>query len=166
MTADGWLRFYYATRDSIGAPGLDFVDSTGRVFAKRCDACEGKKRHGTKLGDYVCGHCGAPWPYVDQQIFKGEVQKTARCGSFDDSLGRYFDVAKLLGEFMKEHPWDAKLYIAHVVAGLSFAELGPEFERRFARPPLSKSSAYRRVQSARAAWDRKLRRAGIDVCAS
>ena len=166
MTADGWIRWYYSTRNSIGsmgAPGLNYVDSTGRMHAKQC-ACGCKKKHGTKDGHWVCGHCGAPWVYVDRFIFKGEVQKSLRNVGLDSTNSRFFDVSALLGKLLTEDPWDGKLYVANCM-GYSHRELVVKFPALYpeAPGPFSKGSIQRRIESARRKWDQMLREANIAV---
>lgn len=164
MTADDAIRMYYRMRDSFGAPALNFVDSTGRMHADTCAKCGGKKRHETKVGDWVCGHCGANWPYVDRFIFKGEVQKSPSSRTFDDVHARYFDVARALDGLLRAIPWDARLYIANVM-GYNLRQLERDFPITFpeATGSFSRRSISRRIKVAREAWTSRLRAIKIRV---
>ncbi len=176
MTADDYIRFYYRTRDSFGAPALDFVDSTGRMFAKKCERslegksgemCGSKKRKMNVDGNWVCDNhrCGKPWAYVDAYIFKGEVQKSKRVHTFDDTNARYFDVAIHLYKFLNDRQWKwgARLYVAHAV-GWSIRRLVSDFHVHFpAAPMVQRSRMSERVVQARMEWEIRLHEAGLPV---
>ncbi len=166
MTPDGWIIWYYRTRDSFGAPGLNFVDSEGRVFGPKCGHCPSKIRHSTAEGRAVCGKCGASWPYVDRFILKGEVQRSTRPGDFGSSNARYFDIARLLHVFLRDGrwQWDARLYVANVL-GHSVRDLSVRFPAAFTDAPgaFGKSVVAERIKSAREEWDRRLHAADVNV---
>ena len=166
MTPDGWIRFYYDQRDSFGAPALNYIDTVGRVYAKRCSArgCRARIRHCTSTHEWVCGKCGAPWKYWNRALSKGEIQKSLRPFGFDQPLARYFDVARLLHVFLIERQWNARLYVLHAM-GESNADLATNFPTRFpdAPGPWSKESVRTRVNAARQEWVERLAAAGIKV---
>ncbi len=168
MTPDGWVLWYYRTRDSFGAPGLNFVDSEGRVFGPWCDHCRSKKKHENSVGTMICANhkCGKAWPYVDRFILKGEVQRSIRPGDFGSANARYFDIARVLHHFIfdKRWQWDARLYVANVL-GHSARDLSVRFPAAFedAPGPFSQSSISRRINVARTEWDRRLCKADINV---
>lgn len=163
MSPDGWIWWYYKTRDSFAAPALNYVDSTGRIYRKRCRQCKGRKRHGTKGGDWVCGHCGADWPYVDRHIFKGEVQKSRRIYDFGHRHARYFDVARVLREFIddQEWKWAARLYVANVM-GYSLRRLAEGFRQTYPDAPhFEKTKITEKISEARKEWQRRLQSIGV-----
>ena len=168
MTPDGWVLWYYRTRDSFGAPGLNFVDSEGRVFGPSCDHCRGKKKHENSVGTMICADhkCAKAWPYVDRFILKGEVQRSIRPGDFGSTNARYFDIARVLHHFVHDErwQWDARLYVANVM-GHSIRSLSVRFPAAFKDAPgaFGKSVVGERIQSARLEWDRRLCRADINV---
>ncbi len=176
MTSDGWIRWYYQTRDSFGAPALDFVDSTGRMFVKKCEhtlegrsgeVCGSKVRNMKPDGNWICGNfkCAKPWAYEDVYIFKGEVQKSVRVHTFDTTNARYFDVAHQLYGFMTDDQWrwGAKLYVAHAL-GWSERRLAVEFPLAFPDAPvIRKSQVHNRIVQARLEWEIRLHAAHIPV---
>lgn len=167
MTADGWIQWYFDVKDSFGAPALTYIDSVGRIYAKRCQKCRGKVRHATSAHGWVCGHCGAAWRYWDRCLSKGEIQKSLRPHGFDERHARYFDVARLFYLFINgSKPWDAKLYVLHAM-GHPIRRLAEAFPAAYpdAPGPFSRESTRRRVQAARADWERLLSSAGIRVAA-
>ncbi len=163
MTPDGYILWYYRTRDSFGAPALDYIDSVGRMFAKKC-SCGSKLRHTTSIGDYVCGHCGKDWAYEDALLLKGVVKGATSSNSFDMKNARFFDVAKKIDTMLRQHEWDMKLYILNVL-GQSQRDLSVRFPANFpdAPGPWSKDSVRRRIIAMRELFDRRLRAAGMNV---
>ncbi len=176
MTPGGYVKWYYITRDGFGAPGLDFVDSTGRVYAKKCGKCGHAKRHPTKAGGWVCGKCGRAWDHEDRFIFKGEVQKPKTFDIFERQNARWFDLGTIIFRMLDddEWEWDMKLYIAtclgHSVDPLTDADgvvrmpgLAAKFTELWpgAPGPWSRASIYRRVTRAKDEWVRRLTRAGV-----
>ena len=168
MTADGWIIWYFRTRDSFGAPALKYVDSIGRVYGKACAQCEGTRRETRSDGAYICANhrCGKLWPYEDCMILKGIVQKSARVIDFGTINARYFDVAALLHRFLRDEQWqwDAKLYTANTL-GYSVRDLSVQFPAAFEDAPgaFSKSAVMRRIAAAREEWRRRLTVADISV---
>jgi len=171
VSPDGWVRWYYDTRDSFGAPALNYIDTVGRVYAKRCSAkkqngakCNARIRHCTSTHEWVCGKCGASWKYWMRALSKGEIQKSLRPFGFDQPLARYFDVARLLHDFLREGGWNAKLYVVNAM-GEPAAELAQRFPERFpdAPGPWRKTDVLDRVRTARAEWIERLASAGIKV---
>ena len=153
MTPDGWVEWYYHKRASFGAPALNYVDSTGRYYLQTCSKCRHRKRHPTKSGDWVCGHCGAPWRYRDQYIPKGAVQTSARPVDFGHVHAQYFDIGVLLSHFLRDHPWSAGLYVAF--------SLGWSQRKLAALGPWGKDTVRRRIDFARRDWGDRLHAAGI-----
>jgi len=164
LTADGWIRFYYDQRESFGAPALNYIDTVGRVYAKRCSKCHARIRHCTSNHEWVCGKCGAPWKFWMRALSKGEIQKSMRPFGFDESNARYFDIARLLHVFLTEGGWNAKLYVVNAM-GEPMASLAEKFPLRFpeAPGPWSVGSVHARIRTARTEWAERLTAAGIKV---
>jgi len=169
VTPEGWIRWYYDTRESFGAPALNYVDSTGRIYAKECGSktrgktCRSKHRHCKNDGVWVCGRCGSVWKFWDRYLLKGEVSISLRPKGFDDQNARYFDVGRLLSRFYADHGHDARVFAIHAM-GASEREIA----ERFADPhdqdrPWSRSTVHRVLADARREWVEKLRSAGIKV---
>ncbi len=176
MTADQYVRFYYRTRDSFGAPALDFVDSTGRMFAKKCErelegkpgeVCGSKNRTMNPDGNWICGNhrCGKLWAYVDAYLFKGEVQTSTRIHTFDGSYGMYFDVARVLYHFLntQQWRWSGRLYVAYVM-GWTMRRLVDDFRKFYPKsPPVRLTQTHDRIGQARLEWEIRLHEASIPV---
>lgn len=153
-------------RDSFGAPALNFVDSTGRVYAESCGECKAEIRHCRGDGSWVCGRCGALWGYMDRHIFKGEVQKSIRTDTFERLNARWIDVGTQIHRLINDPlwKWDAKLYIANVM-GFSVRQLMKDGPRMFPTRPgaWGKSVVHDRIVAARGEFFGRLRDAGIPV---
>jgi len=165
MSPDSWIAYYYRMKDSFGAPAMDLVDSTGRVYEERCAGCGGSVKHGTKRGVIVCGHCGEPWPYVDRHVLKGHYSRTRRANGFDVKHAGYFDVARLLHRFLADERWywPARMYVASV-NGFTVRTLAREFAATFPEytGPSSRSAIGDRIGWAREEWARRLEAAGLE----
>ncbi len=61
MTVSQLIRWYYQNRDGGGAPGMDFVDSTGRIYAEVCRGCGWRTRHTNAMKGYVLANFGDNW---------------------------------------------------------------------------------------------------------
>lgn len=164
MTPDGTIRWYYRQRDSFGAPAMNFVDSTGRMYAESCADCGYKIRHCRDDTVWVCGSCGQTWGFVDRHIFKGEVQKSIRTDTFERINARWIDVGTQIHHFTNDPlwRWDARLYVLHAL-GFSLRELaaqGPNFLP--SRPGAwGKSVLGDRIVSARGEFSGRLKSVGI-----
>lgn len=154
MNPDELVRWYYRMRDSFGAPALNPVDSTGRVYAPRC-YCGSRTRHCRSDGEWVCGHCGQAWGYVDRHIFKGEVQKSIRPDTFERRHARWIDVGVQLYNFLNDVTWrrDARLFVAYAM-GFTLIQL-EDFV------PIKKSQISDRIIAARREFSDRLATAGI-----
>ncbi len=176
MTADDYVRFYYRTRDSFGAPALNFVDSTGRMFADKCEyalegkqskICGSKERKMCPDGTWICANhrCTKPWAYVDAYIFKGEVQKSVRIHTFDGPNALYFDIARLLFLFLNdgEWRWTGRLYVAHAM-GWTMRRLVDDFRKHYPdAPPFQLTQTHHRVGQGRLEWETRLHQSKIPV---
>ncbi len=176
MTADDYVRFYYRTRDTFGAPALNFVDSTGRMFAKKCEksidgkpgvVCDSKKRTMKPDGNWICDNhkCGKPWSYEDVDLFKGEVQTSKRVHTFDGPNGRYFDIARLLFLFLTDPQWkwNSRMYVAYTM-GWTIRRLVSEFHVHYPKAPLvQRSQINEKVIQARMEWETRLLESDIPV---
>lgn len=166
MTADDLVRWYYRQRDSFSAPPMNFVDSTGRVYAASCPSCNHKIRHGKSNGDWVCGSCGRPWEFVDRHIFKGEVQKTARIDTFEHRYAKWIDLGTQLHHFMNDDQFrtTARVYVAFVM-GFKVAQISATHSPKlwFTEPGAawSERTVYRHKEAGRTEWVRRLMTTGI-----
>lgn len=177
MTPAGLVVWYYQTRESLGAPGLNFIDSTGRVYAKDCEACDYKFRNCNKVGAWVCGRCGKPWAFEDHFILKGEVQTPNPTDIFERQLSKWVDVGVVLYNILKdpEFFWDMRLYVA-TCNGFKVDPRRDPVEGDEARPPLAdmfvllwpnapgpwgRRSMFYRVSRAKKEWTRQLSKTGI-----
>lgn len=171
---DGLIRWYYTVGEDLGAPGIDYVKSRGRVYLKVCGStskesrrrrgnvqgpCPSKLRHLTAEGEYVCGRCGAVWRYRDRFALRGEVQESVRSGSFEDAKSRWVDVGVQLAQFLEDpgFRWESRLYVANV-CGHSVRDLvkyGPTWfpEANF---PWHRDGVHKRVVVGREEWTRRL----------
>lgn len=178
MTPAEWLRWYYRTRDGFGAPGLNFVDSTGRIYGKECDACGYRTRHATNPGAWVCGRCGKNWPFEDVHIFKGEVQKPTVTDVFERQNADWIDVGVVLASLLEDpsFEWDMKLYIAtcfgHGIdprcdkeGNVKIPGLAVRFRRLWpdAPGPWGRTCLYERVSRAKGEWTIRLSRLGVSI---
>ena len=169
MTAEGLIRWYYRERESFGPPGLNFVDSTGRVYDETCSKCSGKKREPRSDGVYICADhkCAARWLYEDRHIFKGEVQKSKRPSS-EFRHAKWLDVGIKLHHFLhsknSETRTSARVYVAYVM-GYSVSKIAaraaPELWGFKPGAPWSTRTVYRRKEQGRIEWMTRLTRAGI-----
>ncbi len=114
MTPAGFVVWYYNTKADLGAPGLNFIDSTGRVYAKVCEGCDCVFRNCNKANVWVCGKCGKPWPYEDHFILKGEVQTPNPPDVFERQNARWVDIGVILHRLLENDftKWNMRLYIA------------------------------------------------------
>jgi hypothetical protein len=178
LTPAGIVVWYYETRDGLGAPGLNFIDSTGRVYDKSCESCGFIYRNCNKESVWVCGKCGKPWLYEDHFILKGEVQTPNPPDVFERQNARWVDIGVILHRLLGDAGthWDMRLYIAtchgfkvdprkdaneesepRPPLAAMFQELWPE-----APGPWSRATMFRRVKRAKQAFERKLEEAGIN----
>ena len=177
MTPAALVVWYFETRDGLGAPGLNFIDSTGRIYGKDCGTCGFIYRNCNKVGVWVCGKCGKPWPYEDHFILKGEVQTPNPPDVFERQNARWVDVGVILHRLLsrEELRWDMRLYIATCL-GFKIDPRRDAKEGDVARPPLadmvrelwpeapgpwSRMSMFRRVKKAKQAFEAELTLAGI-----
>lgn len=174
MTPDGLIRWYYETVADCGAPGLDIVDSRGRVYGKKCEHCPSVHRHSKKDGEWVCGRCGADWPYDDRFLLKGEVSRQARvrgdrvssvpqrsAGGSERRISRRVDIGVLLDAFMRECRPGARYYVSNAL-GYSIRELAAEAHLAWAGyPELSRSEIGRLIGAARLEWSTRVEVAGL-----
>jgi len=175
MTPDGFIRWYYEESEK-GAPGLDPVDSMGRVYAERCPECPSRRKHPTRTGGYACGSCGADWPYEDRFILKGVVSTQVRvrgnrvtnipspsAGGSERRISRRVDVGVLLASLLSDPQWKraARYYVSNAL-GYSVRQLAEECHFHWPGfPAVSRSSVGRMIVMARAEWTRRLENAGM-----
>ena len=176
MTADDYVRFYYRTRDSFGAPALNFVDSTGRMFVAKCErslegkpgeTCGSKERKMNPDGNWICANhrCAKPWAYEDKLIFKGEVQTSNRVHTFDGPNGLYFDIARLLYLFLMDPQWkwSGRLYVAYTM-GWTMRRLVNDFRKQYPdSPPVRLTQTHDRIGLARHEWEVRLHESDVPV---
>lgn len=176
--ADRWLRaLVYDIENPPGAPALDPVDSEGRYYLKRCKAiikgkqCPSKLRHPTKSGFYVCGRCGAIWPFHDRYMMKSAVQRSRNIGAAESwfigrirtdtpTHGRLRDIFWALNEDENLH-WAWRIYVAVASGVVSIREFAANPSLYFPDLNMSKSTVFRRYQQGRGAWGDELRKAGL-----
>lgn len=146
---------------------MNFVDSTGRIYGKRCGKCKGKVRESRADGAYICAdhNCGVLWPYIERHIFKGEVKKSKRPSS-EFMYARWLDVGVQLHFFLTDPLWrtNARVYVAYVM-GFSVAKISAhandEFWGTIPGSGWSRSVIYERKDKGRREWIRRLSDAGI-----
>lgn len=166
---DGLLRKWWSSITDAKAPGLRMVDSEGRYYLKRCK-CGHRIRHWKSKeppGRWVCGRCGADWPYRDRYMLKGSVQRTPDPGIRDRILSDVASIGVLASRFLDDDAWrwEARLYVAKAISGLSardfqreVREIVPDYPG-----PRSLGAVMRRVTDGRKEWIRRLAAAGYDV---
>jgi hypothetical protein len=167
VTPDGFIRYYYES-ESEGAPGLDPIDSTGRVYAEKCGACPSRTKNPLNIGGYACGRCGADWPFEDRFVLKGIVSRQVKVrgkrvsnvpspspGGSERRISRRVDVGVLLAHFTTNPRWrsSAGYYIANVL-GYSVRELAE-------KTGASRSAVGRWISVARVEWSSRLEAAGL-----
>ena len=176
MTPSGLIVWYYAVREDLGAPGLNFIDSTGRIYHDDCGHCGYRFSNPTKTGEQVCGKCGQLWGFDDCFILKGEVQTHKRTDSFERKNERWATIGMLLSRMLAgaEFYWDFRLYIATChgfsvdpqkdmhgeVNQLCLADM---FQRLWPKAPgpWGRTMLYGRVLRAKKEWASRLQKAGI-----
>lgn len=172
--ADRWLRAYVYEIDG-GAPSAQAqnpVDSEGRYYLRQCGKCKVRHRHPTSEGGYVCGKCGAPWPYRDRYLLKGHVQTSRTVGAAEAAfLGRIRTdrptvnaLAEVFWSLSQgEDPWPWRVYVAAAGVGYSFRDLEARGQEILPGAPFafSTSAISRRYHAGRAAWADGLRKAGL-----
>lgn len=177
MTPDNYIRWYYERRDA-GAPALNIVDSEGRVYRQGCSKCPSTIRHPTRDGGFACGRCGAPWPYDDVFLLKGEVTKAAhvrgrrvyavpqrRADESERRLSTLVQVGTLLHRMLSEAETaiSMRIYVLSVM-GMTVAEITRTAPERLKLPksfPVSESSIKRIIRSTRDRWATALDEAGL-----
>lgn len=161
-SAKGWITWYFRVRESHGAPGMNFVDSTGRLYADRCGKCRATHRQCRNDRVWVCGSCGRDWDYADRHIFKGEIQKSVRFDGFELKNARQFDIGFQLDKFLKGHEVEGHLYVANAM-GFPIRELCEKGPERWPTWGISWSfrSVRDRVNEGSAIWEDMLLKAGI-----
>lgn len=164
-SAAGWVRWYLYKRDNEGAPAMNFVDSSGRLHAARCGRCRSYVRHSTRVGDPVCGHCGAPWPYVTKHLMKGEVKRSLNPDASEDRLARFADVGRIIHRMLTDHHWGWPMrYFVANAAGFSVREIAREAVRVWpGAPDRSKSQVHEHASRAEVEFARRLAEAEIPV---
>lgn len=168
MTASALIRWYYRTRDSFGAPGMDFVDSTGLMYAKKCKHCGHKARRETSIGFWVCDNfkCGKPWSTLDCYIFKGEVKRAPRSDGFEHRNAKWIDVGTQLHLFMTDAKCrtSARVYIAYS-RGFPITEISAANDSKLwlTEPGTgwSPRTVYRHKKAGHKEWVDRLQTAGI-----
>ena len=167
MTGAETVRWYYKTRDAIGAPALDFVDSSGRLYDKSCRHCGFLVRHYRQSWkDYVCGRCGENWHFEDHHIFKGEVQTSPKRDGWENRNLFWTQVGTVLHGMLshKAWKWDMRIYVATCV-GCTIGDLETVFVANYpeAPGPWGRSSIFTRIKRAKDEWERRLKVAGVEV---
>jgi hypothetical protein len=152
MTLPELIRWYYQVRNDASAPGVDFLDSTGRVYAETC-ACGYRARHQNAMKVYVCAGCGEQWKYEDCYMLKGEVQTSPRAGAFENQNARMVQVGYVLDRQLAEPrwKWDTRIYIATVMGHPINDRFAPAFKETFidAPGPWSRRSLFDRARRAK-----------------
>ena len=179
MTPETLVRWYYETREDLGAPALDIVKSRGRVYLKVCGStskesrrrrgaqgpCSSKVRHLNGEGVYVCGRCGATWPYRDRFALRGEVQESKRSGRFEDAKARWVDIGVLLDKFLSDPgwTWQARLFVDNA-RGMSRRDLARRGRELYPDADFdwSEWQVRQAIEHGREEWVRRLVNAGID----
>lgn len=173
VNPDGLIRAYVHLLRTQGAPGVRLVDGEGRVYLKACNAkrkgrktpCRSKKRHPTKEGNYVCGHCGARWRYYDRLLLKGSVQVSPKIGAIENCLVNDATVGVLFDRFMKSKKfyWAARVYVLKIVEGVGDKHLARIGRKRIPESPhrWTEYQVRQLVNLARAEWRTRLLAAGI-----
>lgn len=161
-TGKGWIQWYFRVRDSHGAPAMNFVDSTGRLYAKKCMKCGATHRQCRNDSVWVCGRCGHDWDYADRHILKGEIQRSVRFDGFEMKNARQFDIGRLLDVFLREHEIPAHLYVANC-ADFTIRTLCEDGPARWPTWGISWSfrSVRDKVNQGSAIWEDVLTKAGI-----
>ncbi len=122
-TLDGLLRDYFTWKRGLGAPGIRLVEDHGYMPRPKCAACGSKVRHATATGPYVCGHCGEAWPADHMYQLTGQIQRTPRNTAEAHMGGRWIDIGAVLGTFIVERPWPARVLLERVVIRRSRSDL-------------------------------------------
>lgn len=115
-TPSEWLRWYRRERDQLGAPGFNPVMQEGRYYFKTCRAmrrttkgtrarCGSKLKHATVDGNYVCGRCGAAWPFEIRVQLKGAFQVSRRVGASEARLTTLVEVGHLIERMHRSRRW-------------------------------------------------------------
>ncbi len=153
MTVSQLIRWYYQNRDGGGAPGMDFVDSTGRIYAEVCRGCGWRTRHTNAMKVYVCAHCGDNWHYDDRYLLKGEVQTSVRAGGFENKNARAVEIGYVLSRQLGQQKWkwDTRIYVATVMGHSIDDKFAPLFQETFpdAPGPWSRRSLFTRARRAK-----------------
>lgn len=178
MTPSGIIVWYYETKAGLGAPGLNFIDSTGRVYGKACQSCGFVFRNCNKATVWVCGKCGKPWAYEDHFILKGEVQTPNPPDVFERQNARWVDIGVILHRLLSDEnlKWNMMLYIAtchgfqvdprkdvnqestpRLPLAVMFQELWLE-----APGPWGRTMLFGRIFKAKKAFERELQKTGIN----
>lgn len=166
MTADQLILWYYSTNEAFGAPAMNFIDSTGRIYDTACCFCEHKVRQTITDGTWVCAnhHCGKPWHFIDAYIFKGEVQQPPNSDTFADRLSNWLDIGTVLYKYLNEYGTCARVYVAYA-RGFQIAEISAAHSPGLwlTEPGCgwSPRTVYRRKEEGRAEWIRRISDAGI-----
>lgn len=121
-TLNSLLNGYVRWRSSIGAPGVDPVESEGLVYDKKCSACPSKLRHVTASGPYVCGHCGEPWGATLTVRLRGTFQENRTPGP-PTRHDRWIDVGVVVAQYMIDAPMPARVVLERAVLDRSQREL-------------------------------------------
>lgn len=122
MNVDDLVRSYYGL---LGC-AQDMVDSRGRVYAKGCGDCGGHLRHWKEAEElWVCGHCGAPWPWEDRLIPKGEVQRSIRPGEHEERLAGLARFGYELNAMLRSDHWrwKAQVLVGYAVTSATYGDI-------------------------------------------
>jgi len=166
---ESWVCWYFEAREDSGAKAIDLVSSRGWIYAKKCGAakCKSETRHSTKEGFYVCGACGAIWPFTERYSLKGEVQSSPRTGHFESAISRLVDVGCAFNQLVNDPKWKWKgrLFVAHAM-GWSYNDLlddGPVAWKDAPPDIWTHWKVRSSIHAARREWRRLLRVAGIET---
>lgn len=170
MTEDDYVRNVVGALRRVGARALDVVDSEGRYYLRRCAKCAFRIRHWSyKQKSWVCGKCGAPWPYRDRYLLKGAVQRSPRPGAAEEhatSIASKHRLVQLLRDFVADEHWkfEARAYVACATewSRRDVAEAGPELMPDFPHA-WTEDRVRGLVRRGRREWGRRLREAGYPV---
>jgi hypothetical protein len=141
VNADALLVTYFRQR-KVAVDGSRVT--VGRVYAPKCGECSGKTKNETLLGLYVCGNCGAEWPFVDVDAAAAFKRKRASKGNMTWpfmyvkptmvkkadtralALAEVVEVGIVLGEMEGDTYWGhaVSLWVAYVLGDATYEDLG------------------------------------------
>lgn len=126
---DDLVKGYFAWRRRLSAPGLNPVEDQGMVPRERCakPRCRAPKARAMRTlpsGGHACSLCGSFWPADHSYLLRGSYQRPtrARAGASAE-VDRWATVGAVLGRFLDERHWPARVYLERVAVGRSVKAL-------------------------------------------